>query len=190
MAQSIFPETRALEDAFFHKRDAELIAEMRRREAEQNRRKALAEVSGITDESVLDQLVEHDIHAETLAAFSLIPVIEVAWSDGKIQPEECKILLQALADAGIQKDGVACRLVEHWMDQRPNPKLMEIWKNYTRVLISELSPEAGESIKETIMRHARAVAEAAGGFLGFARLSRQEEEALRSIEEAFHPGKE
>ena len=163
---------------------------MRRAEAEQTRRKALAEVSGITDESVLDQLVEHDIHAETLAAFSLIPVIEVAWADGKIQPEEAKILLQALADAGISKDCVACRMVEQWMDQRPDPKLMEIWKNYTRVLMGELTPEAGESVKGTVMQHARAVAEAAGGFLGFARLSSQEEKVLRGIEEAFHGSKE
>ncbi len=185
MEQPIFPETKALEDAFFRKRDAELLAEMRHKESQQSRKRALAEVSGINDESVLDQLVEHDIHAETLAAFSLIPIIEVAWADGKIQKEEGAILRKALEDKGAPKDSIASRLVEHWIDERPHPNLMKLWQAYTGVLVSELTPDAVDLLKKTVVQHARAVAEAAGGFLGFARLSGEEERVLRTIEEAF-----
>jgi hypothetical protein len=187
MAQPIFAETRSLEDAFFRKRDAQLIAEMRRRETTQTRKKALSEVSGITDETVLDQLVAHDIHAETLAAFSIVPIIEVAWADRKIQPEEHKILLRAIEEAGIPKDGVSYKLMEQWLTRPPKPKLMVLWQNYTRALMAELPPEAGERIRQTVLKHARAVADAAGGFLGIGRVSSQEEKILRTLEAAFLP---
>jgi hypothetical protein len=175
----------ALEAAFFHRRDAELIAEIRRREARQTRKKTLAEVSGITDEMVLDQLIAHDIHAETLVAFSLVPIIEVAWSDGKIQPAERVILLKAIEDAGIPKGGIAYQLMQQWLDRRPEPALMELWKSYTKVLMTELNGDAGDRIRQTVMGHARAVADAAGGFLGLGRVSRQEERVLQVLEAAF-----
>jgi hypothetical protein len=185
MRHSIASETQSLEDAFFRKRDAELVAEMRRREATETRKRALAEVSGITDESVLNQLVAHDIHVETLAAFSLVPILKVAWADGKIQAAERSILLRAISEAGIPKDGIAYRLMQEWLEQRPAPKLMKLWRDYTQALMRQLPPEIGEPLKQTVLGHARAVAEAAGGFLGLGRISHQEEKVLAALEEAF-----
>ncbi len=185
MTYSIYAESRSLEEAFFRKRDAELVAEMRRREQVESRKKALSEVSGITDDQVLDQLVAHDVHAESLAAFSLVPLIEMAWSDGQIQPAEHKILLHAIEEAGIPKEGVAYRLMEQWLTRRPEPKLMTLWQSYTRALMRALPPETGTRIKETVLKHARTIAEAAGGFLGFGSISGPEEKLLKSLEDAF-----
>jgi hypothetical protein len=158
---------------------------MRERERKESRKKALMEVSGIADERVLDQLVAHDIHTETLAAFSLVPLIEVAWADGEIQKEEQSILLQAIREAGIPEDGVAYRLMKEWLTRRPEPKLMILWRDYARALMEVLSPEAGEKVKAMILGHARAVGDAAGGFLGFGRTSPREEKVLQDLENAF-----
>jgi hypothetical protein len=185
MVRPIIPETQSLEGAFFRKRDAELIAEMRRREALQTRKKMLTEVSGITDENVLDQLVAHDIHAETLAAFSLIPVIEAAWADGEVQPAEREILIRAVEETGIPRESVAFKLFEHWLEIRPQPKLMKLWANYTRSLVSQLTPDVRERLKQTVLGHAHTVAQAAGGFLGLGRISTQEEKVLNALEAAF-----
>jgi tellurite resistance protein len=185
MKDPIFAERRSLEEAFFRQRDAELIAEMRRLEALQTRKKALTEVSGITDDDVLKQLVAHDIHAETLAAFSLVPLIEVAWADGTVPPAERDVLLHAMEEAGIQKESIAFQLTAQWLERRPGPNLMKLWKNYTRALLAELTPEAGNRIKQTVLKHARAIAEAAGGFLGLGRISQKEEKMIRAVEEAF-----
>lgn len=185
MPSRLFSDTRLLEEAFFSKRDAELINEMRRREETQTRKKALAEVSGITDEGVLDQLVAHDIHAESLAAFSLIPILEVAWSDGHVQAGERAVLLRAIEEAGKPRGSVSYRLMEAWLSHPPEPRLMELWLNYTKALMQELPPEAGRGIKETVLGHARAAAEAAGGFLGFGRISAKEAAVLQTLESAF-----
>ncbi len=188
MTNGLFKETRQLEDAFFSKRDAELIAKLRRQEQQQNQKKALTEVSGIADEAVLDQLVAHDIHPEALAAFSLVPILEIAWADGQVQSAERRILLEAVEKAGKPKGSVSYRLMEGWLARPPDPKLMDLWKNYTRALVREVPGEIGRRIKETVLQHARAVAEAAGGFLGFGRISEKEARVLEELESAFEIG--
>ncbi|MBP1595171.1 MAG: hypothetical protein H6Q05_548 [Acidobacteria bacterium] len=185
MEQPFIRESRLLEDAFFTKRDTELIAAMRRKEKERDRKSELARICGIADEDVLDQLVQHDIRPETLAAFSLVPVIEVAWSDGEIQPAERGVLMAALAEAGVPKDGLGYKLVERWLSRRPEPKLMRLWESYTKALIKHLPADVGRRIQETVLNHARAVATAAGGFLGLGRISNKEQEMLQSLEAAF-----
>jgi tellurite resistance protein len=185
MPTRLFSQTRLLEQAFFSKRDAELIAEMRRREKQQTQKRALAEISGIKDEYVLEQLMAHEIHGETLAAFSLIPILEVAWADGRVQPAEREVLLRAIEEAGVPKNGISYNLMAGWLTQPPEPKLMKLWAGYTRALMQEISPEAGQRIKETVLKHARAVAEAAGGFLGLGRIAAKEAEVLKALEAAF-----
>jgi hypothetical protein len=175
----------SLEEAFFHKRDVDLIAEFRKKETQQTRKKMLSELSGITNEEVLQQLIAQDIHAEMLAAFLLIPILEVVWADGEVQPEERNVVLHAMEEAGIQKASVAHRLTEQWLERRPEPKLMELWTDYTREMMGHLTPESQECIKQTVMGHARAVAEACGGFLGFGRISNEEQKVLSALEEAF-----
>jgi hypothetical protein len=179
------PKKQSLEEAFYHKKDADLIAEFRRKENEQTRKKMLSELSGITNEEVLDQLIAQDIHAEMLAAFLLIPILEVVWADGEVQPAERNVVLHAIEEAGIEKASVAFQLTEQWLERRPEPKLMKIWKDYTKELMEHLTPEAQECIKRTVLEHAHAVAEACGGFLGFGRISNEEQEVLRTVEEAF-----
>jgi hypothetical protein len=145
----------------------------------------LTEVSGITDDAVLEQLVAHNIQADTLAAFSLVPIIEVAWADGEIQPTERALLIRAIEETGIPKESISFRLLSQWIETRPEPKLMKLWARYTQALMAEMPPEVRESLKQTILAHARSVAQAAGGFLGLGRTSSREEKVLKVLEKAF-----
>ena len=67
-----------MEDKFFAERDRELLQALRDEAACKERKKALADASGIDDDALLDQLDEHEFHGETLAALSLVPLIAVA----------------------------------------------------------------------------------------------------------------
>ncbi len=185
MAENKFKEAQTLEDVFFHKHDAALIAELRRREAAEARKKMLAEVSGISDDSILTRLVEHNIHPETLAAFSLVPIVEVAWADGAVQAAEAEVILRAMERSGIAKDSLGYQITEKWLQYRPDPRLNSVWKEYTRALISSLDELTCAGLRSTVLAHARSVAEAAGGFLGFGRISDAEEKVLRELSEAF-----
>ena len=185
MPDSMFKDTRSLEDVFFLKHDAALIEEMRRREAKANQKKMLAEVLGIPAESVLNRLVEHGIHAETVAAFALVPIVEVAWADGKVQDAEAEVVLQAMEKRGIPKESLAYRIAEKWLQYRPDPNLMSVWKEYTRHLVATLDDQTCSDLRQSTLENARLVAEAVGGFLGFGRISDAEKKVLRELSEAF-----
>ena len=62
----------------------------------EERKQAMAEESGITDHVLLDQLISLDLDADTVAAISLVPIIEVAWSDGELDEKERSAVLRPL----------------------------------------------------------------------------------------------
>jgi hypothetical protein len=114
-----------LEDAFFKQRDEQLLQKLRDELSAMEERQKLAHVSGIVEEQVLSSLAGAGVRAETLAAVSFIPMIEVAWSDGSIAPEEREAVLNAAAAQGIPADSAALRIINHWLEQRPDARIIE-----------------------------------------------------------------
>ncbi len=47
-------------------------------------REALAKASGISNQVILDKLLDLDIRPEIVGALAIIPLVEVAWADGSI----------------------------------------------------------------------------------------------------------
>ena len=86
---------RALENAFFLQEDMKLIERQRELGKLRETRRNLARVSGIRDEKVLDHLMALKIRPETLASLVLVPLVEVAWADGRLDEKEKKALLHA-----------------------------------------------------------------------------------------------
>ena len=79
---------RALEESFFARQNNRLLEQLRSETAAAERLQQLATVSGIEDPATLQQLLAADIQPETFAAVSLIPIVQVAWSDGKLDDKE------------------------------------------------------------------------------------------------------
>ena len=177
---------RNLEDEFFLKRDQELLQALREKTASQERKTALADASGIADEELLGQLNELDVSAETLAALSLVPLIAVAWADRKLDDKERQAVLDAARQQGVEEEHPAYGLLERWLKQKPDAKLMAAWKGHVAALSQTLSEPARNTLKQDLLGRARAVAEAAGGLLGFGnKVSTVEQAVLDDLEKAF-----
>jgi len=71
------------------------------------------------------------------------------------------------------------------LQTRPDPQLLETWMTYIEELKVSLSGETWAEMKKTVMGRARAIAEAAGGFLGVASISAAERKMLQELEWAF-----
>ena len=96
---------RALEESFFARQNNQLLEQLRSETAAAERLQQLSTVSGIEDSATLQQLLEADIHPETFAAVSLIPIVQVAWSDGKLDDKERTSILTAAAEQGrVQRE--------------------------------------------------------------------------------------
>jgi hypothetical protein len=173
------------EEAFFKDRDQKLMAKMRSELAAMEDKKQLAHVTGIVEERVLASLVQAGVRAETMTAVALVPMIEVAWCDGKVSPEERDAVLNAAAKEGIHPDSAAYGLLKSWLDQRPDPHIIAAWKNYVRDVTRQMPADAVAALKKQMLDRVTRVASAAGGFLGLATISRDEKLKIDELAQSY-----
>ncbi len=177
---------RELEEKFFLERDMELLRALREEAASKEKKKALAEASGIADDDLLSRLMELDVSGETLAALSLVPLIAVAWADGTLDAKERLAVLAAAEQKGMDKEHAGYRLLECWLKRKPDAALLTVWKSYVATLSETLGETGKVALKEDLLGRARGVAEAAGGLLGFGnKVSRSEQAVLDEMGQAF-----
>lgn len=184
-SQVLADRKKALEEQFFARQERELVERMRREAAQKERKEALAEASGIRDREVLDRLAALDLNGATVAALGLVPLVEVAWADGAIHERERAAVVRAAEEAGVTRDTAAHALLESWLNRRPEPALLEAWKEYAAALAADLGDEERQILRHDLLDRARAVAAAAGGFLGTGKVSAAEEAMLRELETVF-----
>ena len=177
---------KALEEMFFRTADHALIEKKRHLEKAERSLATAAKVSGISSEAVLRKLIEMNVQLEVLATLSIIPLVEVAWADGKIDEEERAAVLKGAEGYGLLKDQIGFSLLEEWLCHRPPAGLLESWIFYIRGLCPLLSGPERDTLKADLIQRARAVAEAAGGPFGKrSKISLREHDVLTKLEGAF-----
>ncbi len=176
---------RNVEEAFFLEQDALLVQKLQAMKKLAETKEALASVSGITDDAVLSRLVELEVKPETVAALAAVPLVEVAWADGSISPEENAAVLEHAGAHGAPAGSVERDLLERWLTHRPDPKLFQAWQSYIRGLCERLSPPERSKLKEALLRSTQATARSSGGFLGMGRTSAAEQKVLDLLAVSF-----
>jgi hypothetical protein len=174
-----------LENEFFHRVDQELIQRLKQKAEVEKGREQLAQVTGLSDPAVLDELLGDGIGAETLVALSLVPLIRVAYADKVLERREREAILRAADDAGITEETASYALLSQWLERDHSEKLFEAWKHYVRALGDVVAPEKMQQLEADVTARARKVAEAAGGFLGIHTVSAAEKAVLAEIADAF-----
>lgn len=183
--KSFQTSSRFLEETFFLEQDKVLIERLRAMKKMAETKEALSAVSGITNDAILSRLVELDIKPEVVAALVAVPLIEVAWADGKIDSEERELILTHANERGITPGSIEHDLLERWLTHRPEPNLLTAWQAYIQGLCERLTPDERKVLKEELLYATRATAEASGGFLGFGRISKKEQEVLDLLASSF-----
>jgi hypothetical protein len=179
---------RDLEDAFFLKEDKKLMERLQALNKLKETKESLSKVSGIQDDKVLQKLVDLDVQPNIVASLAAIPLVEVAWADGKVDDKERRAVLAAVESEGIHRGDIEYEILDAWLDRKPQPRLLEAWKHYVEGLCAILTPEERTALKRELLEHARSIAEASGGFLGLGnKISKSEAEVLRTLEDAFTP---
>jgi tellurite resistance protein len=148
-------------------------------------KQALAAVSGINDDLVLEKLIALDLRPETLASISLVPLIEIAWADGDVDQKEKDAILSAVSKFGWTADSLNYELLDQWLKNKPSESLLTAWKHYVDAVCHKMTNEEVAHFKKEIMAHVTVVAEAAGGFLGIGKISAEEQNMITQLESAF-----
>lgn len=185
MSDPLSERGRALEAAFFPSHASDYRDAIRLREQELAAVGALREASGITDDAILRKLAALGIRAETLAALTMIPIVEVAWADGSMDAKERDAILVGAESVGIEPGSPSHGLLRIWTEDRPAPDLLGAWRDFIGALVRELEPGERARLREKLVGRARSVAEATGGILGIDAVSPEEARVLAGLEESF-----
>jgi hypothetical protein len=182
-AMDLNPDAKALEEAFFAEENTRLLAQLRKKTALEERRAALREVVLIQDEAYLDHLMELGIGPETVLALSLVPLMAVAWADGKLDEKERLAVLKAAEQRGVAPDSAGHELLENWLARTPDPKLFEAWQRYIKSIWGSFTEQQRREMRGNLMDWMTGVAESAGGFLGLtSKISASEQAVLDEVE--------
>jgi tellurite resistance protein len=185
----INPDARSLEESFFARENARLLERLRQKRIEEEQRDALSEALRIDDDDLLDHLVELGLGPETALALTLVPLAAVAWADGTMSPGERDAILRAAEETGVEAGSPGHDLLEHWLEHRPEERLLEAWTRYARTLFQALDDHDREAMRRRLLGQAQQVAEAAGGFLGLgSKVSAEERRVLDELRSTLSQG--
>lgn len=175
-----------LGDVFFQGLAEELRSRLDLQTEEEAARGAIAEATGIEDPDVLAELAGLGIRVDTLAALSLIPLIDVAWADGEMDARERESVLAAAAAIGSEPNSTSYRLLDLWMQERPPPDMTKVWQLFIHALAKKLTKDESQRLASNLLGRAREVAEAAGSQLNRTpHISAEEEACLMALADAF-----
>lgn len=186
MTKDAFKEReRALEEEFFRRVDRKLLDDLKAKLSAEAARQQLAAATGFGDAALLNELVQQGVSAEAVAAVNLIPLVLVAWADGRIDAKERPLVQQGARDLGIAAGTPADQLLNHWLDNKPAPELATAWKHYVQIATRQMSVESRAALCADVLRRAREIAKVSGGALSFGSISPSEKRVIVDLEEAF-----
>jgi tellurite resistance protein len=178
---------RALEEEFFRTQSAELVAKLRAFPGEDLAREQMIAALGVDSSLLVEALIGAGVTEATLAAVALAPLVLVAWADGKMDPEERRMVMARAQASGVEDGGVEYVLLDNWLDHEPPETLMTTWTEFAREVIDCLDGEHRQTFCDAILRRAASVANAAGGFIGHRKVSGSERKRLEEIQAVLTP---
>jgi tellurite resistance protein len=133
--------------------------------------------------SVIDRIQAMGFDADKARVFDLLPLVHVAWADGKVQASERRTILNILTTRGIESDSEAWLLIEALLEERPSAAFLDETLDILRDLVGG-SHDRAASLVELSIR----VAEAHGALFGLlGTVSDEERKVLEHIASALSP---
>lgn len=170
------------EEEYFHKKNQELIERLRHQIQTAERARALETATGVHDAELMAWLADLGITPENARVLHLVPLLQIAWADGVIQPAERELLEKAAAEAGVLPGTPAHGAFLELLKAPPSRSYYEAALIYIRLVLTALPEGDAAKARENIQSLCVQVARVSGGVLGlFSKVSDEERTALRQI---------
>jgi DnaJ-domain-containing protein 1 len=174
--------SRKSEDDYFRRREQELVEKLRKKAEAEAHRKGLAEAIGLDNEQILDVLREMGFDRATVVVLFLVPLLQVAWSDGSISDRERALLLEAAHAHGVSEGTPAHEKLNEWLAAKPPEQTFERALQVIRDLMVYESTDARQETTDRLMEACEWIAAASGGFLGLgSKISAEEAAVMKRV---------
>lgn len=181
MHEGITDDVRKREEDYFRRKDRELLEKMRAAGAADQARKELGSATGISDASLLGELEELGFTPQTIALLPLVPLVQVAWSEGGVSPEERKMILDLATQRGITAGTPGhARLIE-WLETRPSDDTFRKASRLIAAMLDQPVSTGAVISAEELIQQCEQIAAASGGLFGIGKVSSAERATLEQI---------
>lgn len=170
------------EELYFAQHEQDLRADQRHKmtlaakELEEKRK--IAQSAGTADIEVAAHISALGFDGDSARVFDLLPLVHVAWADGKIQRGERGAILKVLRSRGIEQGSEAFRTMESLLEEKPSDAFMRESLAVLREVTGGLSDRTSTIVDLCIQ-----VAASSGGFLGLKLGAKIGDDEKRQIEE-------
>jgi hypothetical protein len=173
---------KAHEEEYFARRNQELIEKLRERMERDEEVAELRGDTGLGNEALLRRLAAVGVTHETIAVLNLVPLVQVAWADGAIQPDERDLLVHAAREQGIQPDSPPDRLLQQILTFHPTDEFFDASLEFIGAVLAAMPDDHAADARQNLERLAYRVAHATGGLFGrFWNVAPEERKALSQI---------
>ena len=172
---------RKLEEDYFRKQDQELIERMRRAAILAQERDALEARTGLHDPELLKDLQELGFHTDTVVLLPLVPLVQVAWAEGGVSPQERALIVDLARKRGVQEGSAADRQLAEWLAERPDDDVFTRAARLIRAMLQAGSEETHDLSPDDLVKYCESIAAASGGLLGIGRVSSEERALLKRL---------
>jgi len=170
--------SRMSEEDYFRRKEQELIDKLRKKTDAETHRKGLAEAVGLENEQIVDVLGEMGFDRATVVVLFLVPLLEVAWSDGSISDRERTLILEAAHAHGVREGTPAHAKLNEWLAAKPPEQLVGRALQVIRDIMAFQSTDARQATAGKLVDACERIAAASGGFLGLGSKISPEEAAV------------
>jgi DnaJ-domain-containing protein 1 len=178
----IFEEiAKGREEAYFRQKEAELIEELRRTFRQQQDRERFGDEVGVHDEQILRKFEELGFSRDTVMILHLVPLVQVAWSDGGVTEGERAKIHKVAALRGVTPGTSGYRMLEGLLDKRPTDRAFDVCWHVIRAMAAAWPEEKRRAFEVSLPAYAAEVARVSGGLLGFHSISAKERTALEHV---------
>jgi hypothetical protein len=171
---------RSLEEDYFRRRDRELIERMRAASAADEARRQLGSLTGLQEADV-QELEGLGFTPETIVLLPLVPLLQVAWAEGGVSPEERRLIVDVARARGIAEGSAADAQLSRWLSASPSPTVFAGASRLMGALLDAPGSVGQGLTAEDLVAQCEEVAAASGGFLGIKKISAEERALLTTI---------
>ncbi len=161
------------------------IQELRQTICREQNLQRLREITGVTEEVLLDRLLEAGFHEKNIFALTWLPIALTAWASDGVSNDESEAARLVNLCSVLTGNPESAELFQHWLTVKPSEKLSRLWEDYVRCRIASGSDPTHEQTGQAILFMASKVAQASGGFMGLGQISVAERQVLDRIRAAY-----
>jgi site-specific recombinase XerC len=153
---------KAMEADYFRKEDAKLLDKLRKNAGLDEIAEALRDKLQVENPALLAAVRDLGITAETVAAFFMAPLVQVAWAEGKVRKDELEAVLKLSRQRGVEENSTAEQQLREWMATRPSDALFDAALDAIKAGYAVLPARERHERVERLLDACRTVAEASG----------------------------